>query len=52
MSGLGSKLGLDATRTWTAESAREWGRPIALDPQVEQRMDALWSSLVRAPEPE
>ena len=52
VSGLGSKLGLDATRKWPGESAREWGRPIALDPAVERRMDALWSSLLRAPEPE
>ncbi|MBP7366986.1 MAG: UbiD family decarboxylase, partial [Pseudoxanthomonas sp.] len=35
VSGLGSKLGLDATRKWPAESAREWGRPITLDPKVE-----------------
>jgi 4-hydroxy-3-polyprenylbenzoate decarboxylase len=52
VSGLGSKLGLDATRKWPGESAREWGRPIALDPAVEKRMDALWSSLLRTPEPE
>ena len=52
VSGLGSKLGLDATRKWPAESAREWGRPIALDPRVEQRVDALWSSLLRSPEPD
>lgn len=48
VSGLGSKLGLDATRKWPGESAREWGRAIALDPQVEQRMEALWSRLSRA----
>ena len=48
VSGLGSKLGLDATRKWPAESAREWGRPITLDPQVEKRMDAVWTQLCRA----
>ena len=48
VSGLGSKLGLDATRKWPAESAREWGRPIALDPQVEMRVDAVWAQLCRA----
>ena len=48
VSGLGSKLGLDATRKWPAESAREWGRPITLDPKVEQRMDAVWTQLCRA----
>ena len=48
VSGLGSKLGVDATRKWPAESAREWGRPITLDPKVEQRMDAVWTQLCRA----
>ena len=48
VSGLGSKLGLDATRKWPAESAREWGRPITLAPKVEQRMDAVWTQLCRA----
>ena len=47
VSGLGSKLGLDATRKWPAESAREWGRAITPDPKVEKRVDALWSSLLR-----
>ena len=48
VSGLGSKLGLDATRKWPAESAREWGRPITLDPKAEKRMDAVWTQLCRA----
>ncbi len=52
VSGLGSKLGLDATGKWPSESAREWGRPISTDPQVERRMEALWSSLVRTREPD
>ncbi len=42
VSGLGSKLGLDATHKWPGESSREWGRPIRLDAAVEQRVDALW----------
>ena len=52
VSGLGSKLGLDATRKWPGESAREWGRPIVQDPKVEERMDALWSALARASGPD
>ena len=48
VSGLGSKLGVDATRKWPAESAREWGRPITLDPKVEKRMGAVWTQLCRA----
>ncbi len=45
VAGLGSKLGLDATRKWPGESDREWGRPIVPDAQVERRVDALWSQL-------
>ena len=43
--GLGSKLGLDATRKWPGETRREWGRVIVADPAVEQRMQALWRTL-------
>jgi len=43
--GLGSKLGLDATRKWPGETRREWGRVIVPDPAVEQRMHALWRTL-------
>ena len=43
VAGLGSKLGLDATHKWPGETTREWGRSITLDPQVERRVDALWS---------
>ena len=39
---LGSKLGLDATNKWPAETTRTWSKPIQLDPAVEQRVDALW----------
>ncbi|HRF89020.1 MAG TPA: UbiD family decarboxylase, partial [Pseudomonadales bacterium] len=45
VSGLGSKMGLDATHKWPSETQREWGKPIAMDDQVKQRVDALWSSL-------
>ena len=38
---LGSKLGLDATNKWPAETTRTWSKPIQLDPAVEQRVDAL-----------
>jgi 4-hydroxy-3-polyprenylbenzoate decarboxylase len=47
VAGLGSKLGLDATNKWPAETAREWGRPIAMDAGVKARMDALWQTLTR-----
>ena len=45
VSGLGSKLGLDATHKWPGETSREWGRAIVKDEAVTRRIDALWSSL-------
>ncbi|MBM3386698.1 MAG: 4-hydroxy-3-polyprenylbenzoate decarboxylase [Betaproteobacteria bacterium] len=45
VSGLGSKMGLDATNKWAGETTREWGRTITMTPEVSQRMDALWDSL-------
>jgi 4-hydroxy-3-polyprenylbenzoate decarboxylase len=44
-SGLGSKMGLDATTKLPGETNREWGTPILHDPQVSARIDALWSQL-------
>jgi 4-hydroxy-3-polyprenylbenzoate decarboxylase len=45
VAGLGSKMGLDATNKWPGETAREWGRPIAMDEAVKRRVDALWPDL-------
>jgi 4-hydroxy-3-polyprenylbenzoate decarboxylase len=45
VSGLGSKIGLDATNKWPAETTREWGSPIRMDGAVKERVDAIWSSL-------
>ncbi|OYX59523.1 MAG: 3-octaprenyl-4-hydroxybenzoate decarboxylase [Comamonadaceae bacterium 32-67-11] len=45
VSGLGSKMGLDATHKWPGETTREWGRSIHMSPAVTQRMDALAQSL-------
>jgi 4-hydroxy-3-polyprenylbenzoate decarboxylase len=45
VSGLGSKMGIDATAKWPAETARNWGRPIAMDEAVKKRVDELWSGL-------
>ena len=42
---LGSKMGIDATNKWPGETARPWGRPIAMDAAVKARVDALWSEL-------
>ncbi|MGB1327392.1 MAG: 4-hydroxy-3-polyprenylbenzoate decarboxylase [Porticoccaceae bacterium] len=45
VSGLGSKMGLDATNKMPGETHREWGEPIQMDKQIKQRIDALWSEL-------
>jgi len=45
VSGLGSKIGFDATNKWPGESTREWGRPIRMDESVKARVDELWSAL-------
>jgi 4-hydroxy-3-polyprenylbenzoate decarboxylase len=45
VSGLGSKLGIDATGKWPGETARRWGRPIVMDAAVKRRVDAMWSAL-------
>jgi len=45
VSGLGAKMGIDATHKWPAETARTWGRPIAMDEAVKKRVDALWGEL-------
>jgi 4-hydroxy-3-polyprenylbenzoate decarboxylase len=45
VSGLGSKMGLDATNKWPGETDREWGEPIVMDDKVKQRVDEIWDSL-------
>ncbi|WP_428606343.1 4-hydroxy-3-polyprenylbenzoate decarboxylase [Sedimenticola sp.] len=45
VSGLGSKIGFDATNKWPGETQREWGRPITMDTTIKQRVDEIWDSL-------
>ncbi|WP_078117832.1 4-hydroxy-3-polyprenylbenzoate decarboxylase [Thiosocius teredinicola] len=45
VSGLGGKVGFDATNKWPGETQREWGRPIVMDPAVKARVDQLWDDL-------
>ena len=45
VAGLGSKMGIDATNKWPGETAREWGRAIAMDADVKRRVDGLWKEL-------
>ena len=45
VSGLGAKMGIDATNKWPGESERRWGRPIVMDEAVKRRVDSLWAEL-------
>lgn len=45
VSGLGSKIGLDATNKWPSETEREWGRAIEMDKSIIRKVDELWSQL-------
>jgi 4-hydroxy-3-polyprenylbenzoate decarboxylase len=45
VSGLGSKIGLDATTKFPGETNREWGRQIRMDQAVIDKVDAMWSEL-------
>jgi len=45
VSGLGSKIGFDATNKFPGETNREWGEPIEMDTAVKEKIDGLWDSL-------
>lgn len=45
VSGLGGKMGLDATNKWPGETQREWGRVIERDADVAAKVDAMWGEL-------
>ena len=45
VSGLGSKMGLDATNKWPGETERQWGTPIEMSTEVKQHVDELWKEL-------
>jgi len=45
VSGLGSKIGLDATDKFPGETNREWGRQIRMDQAVVDKVDAMWGEL-------
>lgn len=45
VSGLGSKMGMDATNKMPGETDREWGVPIVMDEDVKKRVDDIWDSL-------
>ena len=45
VSGLGSKMGMDATNKWEGETTREWGEPITMDESTKRRVDEIWKDL-------
>ncbi|MBI1779317.1 MAG: UbiD family decarboxylase [Proteobacteria bacterium] len=42
-SGLGSKIGLDATNKWPPETKREWGRKIRMADDIVEQVTRRWS---------
>ena len=45
ISGLGSKMGIDATNKWPGETSREWGTTIVMDQKVKDKVDGMWKEL-------
>ncbi len=45
VSGLGSKMGMDATHKWPGETDREWGTAIEMDESVKKKVDEIWDEL-------
>lgn len=45
VSGLGSKIGLDATDKLPGETDREWGRLLDMDAETKAKVDAMWAEL-------
>ncbi len=45
VSGLGSKMGMDATNKWPGETDREWGEAIVMSDSVKNRIDDIWDEL-------
>ncbi|HEY9066858.1 MAG TPA: UbiD family decarboxylase domain-containing protein, partial [Burkholderiaceae bacterium] len=50
VSGLGGKMGLDATSKWPGETSREWGRTIRMEAQAGERAAAIVERLLGAGE--
>ena len=46
--GLGSKMGIDATNKWPAETDREWGKVAVMDKSVCEHIDQIWPDIMAA----
>ena len=42
-SGLGGKIGLDATNKWPPETKRDWGRPIRMADEIVAEVTRKWA---------
>jgi len=47
VSGLGGKMGLDATNKWPGETQREWGRPITMDSAALERAAEIVNDIMK-----
>ena len=47
VSGLGGKMGLDATNKWPGETTREWGQVIAMPANITRLVDGLFEAVMR-----
>lgn len=45
VSGLGGKIGFDATNKWRGETQRDWGKPISMSTSVKEKIDGIWEEL-------
>ena len=45
VSGLGGKVGLDATNKWEGETTREWGKKIHMEQEVIDKIDSIWAEM-------
>ena len=45
VSGLGSKMGIDATDKWAGETCRTWGKIIRMSDDVQKKVDIIWEKL-------
>jgi len=45
VSGLGSKMGMDATNKWPGETSRVWGKPIEMSADIKGKVDNIWQEL-------
>jgi len=48
-SGLGGKMGIDATNKWPGETQREWGRPIEMPAETRRSIQAAFDAVMSSP---